>query len=71
MKVYCSNCKYLGSYEGEMGEFHYLCYHPSNIISVFNAIHIWTELIHKPEVKNKKNNCYNYKRLWYKFWIKE
>jgi len=69
--VYCCNCKYLGSSEGEMGEFHYLCYFPLNIIVEKDAICKYKILEHTPEARNKDNNCLAYKKKWYKFWIKE
>jgi len=70
-KVYCRNCKYLGSYEGEMGEFGYLCFRPLNITKKRNAIHEWEETIHSPEIINRNNDCNGYKRKWYKFWVKK
>lgn len=64
---YCKNCKYLGYYEAEMGEFHYLCYHPSNVIIQRNAIHQYKTLQNSPEAKNKNNDCLSYKKKWYIF----
>lgn len=71
MEKYCENCKYLRSYEGECGEFHHLCYAPLNIMTKKNVIHKYTTPTASPEFINKYNKCPYYKRVWFKFWIKE
>jgi len=65
MRIYCKNCKYLGSYEGEMGEFRYLCYQPCNIITERDAIHEYKVLQNSPYARNKNNDCMGFKKKWY------
>ena len=76
MKVYCSNCKYY-----LYRDFYYypsfqpnyiraVCLKVSKIIKRFDGKEIF-EYIGHASIVNKKCNCKFYKRLWYKFWIKE
>lgn len=55
MKVYCKDCKY---YRGER-------YHSLNgFCESYSGGNAYTE------VKNKLGTCFDYKRKWWKFWVK-
>jgi len=66
--IYCKNCKFCkwseySSYGGD-----YVCQSlktfSHNFYTIFETYTLCAN-------KNKLNNCKNYKRLWYKGWIKE
>jgi hypothetical protein len=66
-KIYCSNCKYCywsdySSYGGD-----YCCKLLLQLDSNFYRIY---KVDTRCEDKNKNNDCLDYKRIWYKFWIK-
>ena len=62
-KVLCGNCVFYG----DIGN----CSHHSNISFSFDPIY-WSlsSVIDICRNLNKNGNCKNYKRLWYKFWVK-
>ena len=66
-KVYCDNCKYC--YFAEYLEYsgNYCC----ELLETegYNFLRKF-KIDGKCESKNKDNNCRDYKRLWYKFWVK-
>jgi hypothetical protein len=47
------------------------CGHPSNLATIDTPICQFTKPISNPEYINKDNNCKNYNRSWWRFWIKE
>ena len=62
-KVYCQNCKYISP----GNQFCNHLKHLKHIKKCFNNKKFSTMLI---ENKNTENKCADYKRIWYKFWVK-
>jgi hypothetical protein len=61
-KVYCKNCQYLSG--GVFSD----CVHPTNLLDSYFTNNHYVDK--KPSIINKSNSCLNYKRKWYKFWVK-
>ncbi len=65
-KVYCIDCKYSKyDFYSDIG-----CWHHTNLKEYDSAIHRGMSPIKYTRTLNKDNNCKNYKRKWYKFWVK-
>jgi len=71
LKFYCINCKWSTEWEGAMGGHGWLCDNPDNLDHYDTAIQPACRYRQKPEVINEKNDCMNYKRSSWKFWVKE
>lgn len=71
-KVYCKNCKYYWN-----RAYQYIGYVPVSDVCLKKSI-VYTDAIGDKRVKNivdctivnKNNDCKDYKRKWYKFWVK-
>lgn len=64
-RVFCGKCRHY-----RFGEYNDTCEAKNNLTLCFN--HIWAYYDNKltPEVKNKNNDCSDYKRDWWRFWEK-
>ena len=58
-KVYCKNCKCLGRGDDFSCE----------VRNINKAIGLRFSSWHLPQEKNKNNDCKDYIRKWWKFWI--
>lgn len=67
MKVYCLNCKSYREIYGDMWGYAEQCRYFRTKNHDYRQ---WWRGYGKPSVLNKKNNCPNYKRTWWKFWVK-
>jgi len=65
--VYCSNCKYFIGYHNYNNR-DYTCKFGKTIEK--NAFEKRQKLTNG-KVKNKNNDCPDYQRKWWKFWVKE
>lgn len=65
-EVFCGDCKYY--LQDDRGGDH--CKHKSNIYEGFDYLgkHKFERL--QPIFLNLHSDCKNYKRVWYKFWVK-
>ena len=70
MRVYCKNCKWYSGYPGVGESANYYCEHPSNLVQGHDENHSWMKNIQSPRGKNRNNNCFDYYRSWYRFWVK-
>jgi hypothetical protein len=76
-KVYCRNCIYYWTSRGHIQGVGYIpieryCLYPKNktIKKNFEGTTVFNfKNVGNPEVKNVNNNCINYKRKWWKFWV--
>ena len=66
MTVYCENCKWF--YDGD---YYRNCFAPNNKIYYDTPSKRTYNLEQSYIDKNYTNNCTDYKRVWWKFWIKE
>jgi hypothetical protein len=68
-KVYCKDCRYLK----EFG-FSFLCKSPEN--KILKEGDTWFEHYKRKDINknpyniNRENNCKNYKRKWWKIWVR-
>jgi len=75
-KIYCNNCKYYwnSSHLLLMSSIYpqspHKCGHKTNLKTKFNAINNLYYYKKYADEINKKNDCKNYKKSWYKFWVK-
>lgn len=73
---YYENCKYYWNATFHCAGYYYRpehyhhCYHPLNIDTLDTAISRKASFLNYADEINKDNHCKNYKRKWYKFWIK-
>jgi hypothetical protein len=73
--VYCSNCKW---YNNIFYCWRHLivspdcdsCFHFTNIDIKSDYKEKYIKVITAAEILNLNNDCKNYKRKWYKFWVK-
>jgi len=74
-KVYCNTCKYYWNsirlllMTGNYPQNPHKCEHKTNLKTKFNAINNLYYYKKSADELNKSNNCKNYKRSWYKFWV--
>lgn len=71
MKVYCRHCKHVDWWNTFYRQP--ICFHPSNIMwlsSAYREIEGY-KICHYLEELNSKNDCKNYKKSWYRFWVKD
>lgn len=71
-KVYCINCKFHKDISISYG---YIpspdrCMHLSQLVKCNSAVKECYRLSHCCASLNKNNDCKNYVRKWYKFWVK-
>jgi hypothetical protein len=66
-RIYCGDCKNIKTLEDGWGGVHYRCKAEKTL--EWDAIHKWWRLS-ECEKRNKDNNCSDYKRKWWKFWLK-
>jgi hypothetical protein len=70
-KVYCKDCKYYNIVQNRVRTcppkytFVDKCCQP--IMENYSGVKVYN--IFNPKEKNKNNDCKNYKRKWWKFWI--
>ena len=68
-KVYCKNCKYYILTKDAWGKKEYPeCKLTKEKKVTFEKVE--TVFGIPPSIKNKKNNCSDYKNKWWKIWIK-
>lgn len=73
-KVYCSNCKFFYRVSTYLiianWPKRFLCRHKSNI--KIRDTYLKRSIIVKksPDILNKDNNCLDYVKCWWKFWVK-
>jgi len=67
MLKYCKDCKhcYYDNYSSYGGDF--CC---KLKVSYVDNFYTRSKVSYKCKLKNEHNNCQDYKRIWYKFWIK-
>jgi hypothetical protein len=74
-RVYCEHCKYYYNKNSEhfliyITEKPHQCGHPDNLVKKDDPIRPRIICRQYADRINRYNNCRNYKRIWYKFWIK-
>lgn len=71
-KIYCENCKFF-KHLSSIYNTHIVrqCNHPSNIEVCDHAIYKKSEPKFSCHTLNSSNNCKNYSRKWWKFWVKK
>jgi len=74
VKVYCINCRYCKTYENSFGIYVHLCIRKTD---KFKEGHSYFRKIKKRVIEkgecielNADNCCLNYRRKWWKFWVK-
>jgi hypothetical protein len=66
MKKYCRNCKYRGNWLRNLLDRTEWCEKTENKYTSTKSI-----LLIRKDSLNSDGECKFYKRIWYKFWVKE